>query len=599
MTAPGTVNASFLKTYRRLLGYLRPHRAIAGVAIIGMVFDAGSTSVFMHLIKPMLNDLFIAQDPKTIFWLPIAIVLLFLIRGASTYATDFGMARIGRGVVQALRSEVFARYLRLPAAYFDRESSGQQISRLVYTVEQVANASTDALKTLILHSLTVLGLTANMLFTSVRLTFALFVLAPLVAGIVFFVGRRYRRISHRIQRSMGSVTGIVDEVVSAQREVKVYGGQGYESTRFDAVADENRRLNLKVASTNALSTSLVQLVAACSLAAVIFVATRPGIITHMDPGSFMSVITSMMVMLTSLKQLTTVQAGMQRGIAAAQDLFGIIDTPGERDEGTVKVERLHGDIELRGIELNYPGQVRPALNGIDLRCEAGTVTALVGPSGGGKSSLVSLIPRFYEPTAGEILLDGHALDTYTLASLREQIAWVGQKVVLFNDSIARNIAYGALADASRAAIEDAARAANAMEFIERLPQGLDSPVGEGGALLSGGQRQRIAIARALLKNAPILILDEATSALDSESERLIQNALARLMRHRTVVVIAHRLSTIEHADQIAVLDDGRIVERGTHAALLARSGKYAALHRMQFREDVVAPVVPAAVRAGS
>ena len=594
MTPAEPTQASFLATYKRLLGYLRPHRWIAAIAVTGMVFDATCTSVFMHLIKPMLNDLFIRQDPKTILWLPIAIVLLFLVRGSATYATDYGMAQIGRGVVQAFRSQVFARYLRLPAAYFDREPSGQQISRLVFTVEQVANASTDALKTLILHSLTVIGLTLNMLLTSVRLTLALFVLAPVVAAIVYFVGRRYRRISHRIQRSMGSVAGIVDEVVSGQREVKVYGGQRYESERFDKVADENRRLNLKVSSTNALSTSLVQLVAACSLAAVIFVATRPGMIHSMDPGSFMSVITSMMVMLTSLKQLTTVQAGMQRGIAAAQDLFGIIDMPGERDDGQVRVERGRGEIAFRGVELHYPGQLRPALNGIDLVCPAGTVTALVGPSGGGKSSLVSLIPRFYEPTAGEIVLDGTPLDGYSIENLRNQIAWVGQKVVLFNDTVARNIAYGSLAGASREAIEQAARAANAMEFIERMPQGLDSHVGEGGALLSGGQRQRIAIARALLKNAPILILDEATSALDSESERLIQNALGKLMLNRTVVVIAHRLSTIEHADQIVVLDNGRVIEQGTHAALLARGGKYSMLHRMQFREDA-APVATAPV----
>jgi len=588
-------NATFLQTYRRLLGYLRPHRTVAFIAILGMVFDAACSAVFMQLIRPMLNDLFIRRDPVTIFWLPIAIMVLFLVRGSATYATDFGMARIGRGIVQALRSQVFSRYLRLPAAYFDREPSGQQISRLVFTVEQVANASTDALKTLVLHSLTILGLTAGMLYISVRLTLALFVLAPLVAAIVYFVGRRYRRISHRIQRSMGSVTGIVDEVVSGHREVKIYGGENYEQTRFDAVADENRRLNLKVASTNALSTSLVQLVAACSLAAVIFVATRPGIIARMDPGSFMAVITSMMVMLTSLKQLTTVQAGMQRGIAAAQDLFGIIDTPSERDQGTIRIDRCRGDIELRDIEQRYPGQTSPALNGINLRCAAGTVTALVGPSGGGKSSLVSLLPRFYEPTAGEVRLDGFALNDYRIESLREQISWVGQKVVLFNDTIARNIAYGALAGASRTQIEDAARAANAMEFIERLPNGLDSQVGEGGALLSGGQRQRIAIARALLKDAPILILDEATSALDSQSERLIQNALKRLMRERTVLVIAHRLSTVEHADQIVVLDDGRIVEQGTHVALMARGGKYSALHRMQFREDLPSPVIPAAV----
>jgi subfamily B ATP-binding cassette protein MsbA len=595
VSAAADSRGSFLQTYRRLIGYLRPHRTVAFVAVLGMVFDAACSAVFMQLIRPMLNDLFIRRDPVTIFWLPIAIMVLFLVRGSATYATDFGMARIGRGVVQALRTQVFSRYLRLPAAYFDREPSGQQISRLVFTVEQVANASTDALKTLILHSLTILGLTAGMLWISVRLTLALFVLAPLVAAIVYFVGRRYRRISHRIQRSMGSVTGIVDEVVSGHREVKIYGGENYEQTRFDAVADENRRLNLKVASTNALSTSLVQLVAACSLAAVIFVATRPGIIASMDPGSFMAVITSMMVMLTSLKQLTTVQAGMQRGIAAAQDLFGIIDTPSEQDQGSVRVDRCRGDIELRDVELRYPGQTRPALNGVNLFCAAGTVTALVGPSGGGKSSLVSLLPRFYEPTAGELRLDGLALNDYRIESLREQISWVGQKVVLFNDTIARNIAYGALAGASRKQIEEAAHAANAMEFIERLPNGLDSQVGEGGALLSGGQRQRIAIARALLKDAPILILDEATSALDSQSERLIQNALSRLMRARTVLVIAHRLSTVEHADQIVVLDDGRIVEQGTHVDLLARGGKYSALHRMQFREDIPSPVIPAAV----
>jgi subfamily B ATP-binding cassette protein MsbA len=595
VSAAADSRGSFLQTYRRLIGYLRPHRTVAFVAVLGMVFDAACSAVFMQLIRPMLNDLFIRRDPVTIFWLPIAIMVLFLVRGSATYATDFGMARIGRGVVQALRTQVFSRYLRLPAAYFDREPSGQQISRLVFTVEQVANASTDALKTLILHSLTILGLTAGMLWISVRLTLALFVLAPLVAAIVYFVGRRYRRISHRIQRSMGSVTGIVDEVVSGHREVKIYGGENYEQTRFDAVADENRRLNLKVASTNALSTSLVQLVAACSLAAVIFVATRPGIIASMDPGSFMAVITSMMVMLTSLKQLTTVQAGMQRGIAAAQDLFGIIDTPSEQDQGSVRVDRCRGDIELRDVELRYPGQTRPALNGVNLFCAAGTVTALVGPSGGGKSSLVSLLPRFYEPTAGELRLDGLALNDYRIESLREQISWVGQKVVLFNDTIARNIAYGALAGASRKQIEEAAHAANAMEFIERLPNGLDSQVGEGGALLSGGQRQRIAIARALLKDAPILILDEATSALDSQSERLIQNALSRLMRARTVLVIAHRLSTVEHADQIVVRVDGRIVEQGTHVDLLARGGKYSALHRMQFREDIPSPVIPAAV----
>ena len=580
-----TPPVSFAETYRRLLGYLSPLRWTVLLAFVGMALDAACGSAFIKSIEPMLNNIFIEHDAFWIAWMPVIIVGLFLLRGIATYMTDYGMARVARGVVHRLRSEVFARYLELPASYFSAEPSGQMISRLTFTVEQVAGACTDSLKTLVLHSLTVIGITSVMLYTSVRLTAALFVLAPLIASIVYLVGKRYRRIGPRIQQSMGEVTGTIDEIVSGQREVKIYGGQQYERARFEAVANENRRLNLKVSSTNALSTSLVQIVAACSLAAVIFIATRPGIISHINAGSFMTVITGMMVMLTSLKQLTTVQSSLNRGVAAAEDLFRLIDTPGELDRGTEAVQQARGDVEFRGVSFRYAGHENVALAGIDLRCAPGTVTALVGRSGSGKSSLAGLVPRFHEPSAGEILLDGRPLADYRLASLREQIAWVGQTVVLFNDTVARNIAYGALGAASRERIEAAARAANAMEFIERMPKGLDSAVGEGGALLSGGQRQRIAIARAILKNAPILILDEATSALDTESERLIQEALSQLMRSRTVLVIAHRLSTIEHADQIAVLDSGRIVERGTHAQLLARGERYAALYRMQFRED--------------
>ncbi len=351
------------------------------------------------------------------------------------------------------------------------------------------------------------------------------------------------------------------------------------------MSEHNRRLNLKVASTNALATATVQLIAACALAAVVFIATRPSLIGDMDPGTFMAVITAMMVMLPSLKRLTTVQAHLQRGVAAAQDLFGVLDTSPEVDAGNFDPPAGRGELALRGVGLRYPGQSAAALDGIDIVCAPGTVTALVGRSGSGKTSLASLVARFHEPTAGRILLDGHDLTDYSLAALRRRIAWVGQQVVLFNDTIARNIAYGTLGGASRDAIVTAAGAANAMEFIEALPRGLDSEVGEGGALLSGGQRQRIAIARALLKDAPILILDEATSALDSESERLIQQALNRVMRNRTVLVIAHRLSTVLHADQIVVLDRGRVVERGTHAELLAAGGHYAALYRMQFEEQ--------------
>lgn len=586
-TAP--VEESAAVVYRRLLGYSARYWPIALVALIGMVFDAACGATFTFAIKPMLDDLFVHKDATVIFWMPIFIIGLFLVRGIATYTSEYGIARIGRGVVMTLRDEVFKKYLRLPAAYFSRETPGRLISRMTYTVEQVANASTDALKVAVLDGLMVIGQVSVMLYHSVRLTAALFLLGPLVAGVVYLVGRRYRRINTRIQDSVGSVTGIVDEVVSGFREVKVYGGRDYEQERFAKVNTGIRSLNLKVASTNALATALVQLAAAGALALVIYLATRPGTLSEMSSGTFMSLITAMLVMLPSLKRLTTVQANLQRGVVAARDIFNVIDAESESDRGKLRCERSRGDIEFSGVDFRYPGSTLPALAAIDLRCSPASVTAIVGRSGGGKTSLVGLLPRFYEPTAGAILLDGQPLSDYALDDLRAQIAWVGQHVVLFNDTVARNIAYGAIGRVSEADIVAAAEAANAMEFIQNLPGGIHAEVGHGATLLSGGQRQRIAIARALLKNAPILILDEATSALDSGSERLIQDALKRLMRDRTVLVVAHRLSTIEHADQIVVLDEGRIVEQGNHAALLACQGYYAALHQMQFGNETVSP----------
>ena len=573
-------------TWRRLLGYSARYWPIAVLAMIGMIFDAACGSVFTLIIKPMLDDLFVHKDKATIFWMPIFIVGLFLVRGMATYTAGYNMAKIARGVIQTLRGEVFRKYLTLPAAFFQREPSSTQISRMTFTVEQVANASTDGLKILVLDGLMIVGQVSVMLYNSARLTLALFVLAPPVALVVWYVGKRYRRISHRIQDSVGSITGMVDEVVGGQREVRIYGGREYERSRFAVVNDAIRRLNLKIASTNSLANAVVQFVAAFALALVVFLATRPGaILREMSPGTFMSLITAMLVMLPSLKRLTTVQSNMQRGVVAAQDIFSVLDTDEEHDAGNFRVERARGEIALDGVTFSYPNASVPALHGIDLQCAAGSITALVGRSGSGKSTLASLIPRFHDPDAGRILLDGRPLADYALDNLRAQIAWVGQQVVIFDDTVARNIAYGALGGASREAIVEAARAANALDFIDALPNGMDSRVGEGGALLSGGQRQRIAIARAILKDAPILILDEATSALDSESESLIQDALKRLLRQRTVLVIAHRLSTIEHADRIAVLDAGRIVETGTHAELLARGGQYSLLHRMQFRDN--------------
>jgi subfamily B ATP-binding cassette protein MsbA len=540
--------------------------------------------LFARIIKPMLDNLFIERDPASIFWMPIIIIAIFFVRSIATYVTDYGTAYIGRGVVQQLRQKVFDHYLRLPASFFDRESSGHQIARITYSSEQVAHASTDALKVAVVDGLSVVFYVIVMMLVSVKLTLALLVMVPLVGALVTYVGRRYRRISHRIQGSMGTVSGVIEEVVGANREVKVYGGQRYESQRFNVVAEQTRRLGLKVASTNGLASAFVQLIAAISLALIIYFATRPAMLETLSPGAFTSLILAMGGILPSLKRLTTVQANLQRGLAAAEEIFSLIDTPAEPDGGKLELRSIERELAFRGVGMCYPAAARAALSGIDLVCPRGSVTALVGRSGSGKSTLASLVPRFHEPSSGQVLIDGRPLGDYTLESLRRQIAWVGQTVTLFDDSIARNIAYGGLADASEEEIIAAAEAANAMEFIRLLPEGIHSRVGERGVLLSGGQRQRIAIARALLKNAPVLILDEATSALDSESERLIQDALKRLMRDRTVLVIAHRLSTIEHADRIVVLDRGTIVEQGTHAVLLAQEGHYAALRRLQFKD---------------
>ena len=573
------------RTYKRLLGYTKRFRTAGIIAIIGMIVDPACLSLFTNLLQPLIDNLFVARDPHTIFWMPIWIIAIFSVRGVASYCTDYGIAYVGRNVVQAIRLEVFAAYLRLPSTFFAKEPSGQQISRITYTSEQVAAASSDSLKVAVTEGLTVVGLLSVMLYQSAYLAMALLVLVPCVVVIVTVISRRYRKISKRIQGNMGTVTSAVEEAVAANREVRIYGGQAREGDRFHEIADRQRRLNLKVSATSAASSATIQTVGAMALAVLVFLGTRPGIIDSITPGVFMAVLTAMGGMLPSLKRLAGIQSNLQKGVSAAEDLFAIIDEPPEVDHGTEDLGRTKGDIRFENVRLVYERNNHAALRGVDLVCAPGTVTALVGRSGSGKSSLVSLLPRFYEPTEGRILIDGRDYGQYTLASLRRQIAWVGQNVILFDDTVAANIAYGEMAGASEADIVAAAEAANAMEFIERLPQGLQTPIGQGGNSLSGGQRQRIAIARAILKNAPILVLDEATSALDTESERLIQDALTRLMRDRTTLVIAHRLSTIEHADQIAVMEQGRIIELGTHRELIDRGGQYAALHRMQFHEQ--------------
>jgi ATP-binding cassette, subfamily B, bacterial MsbA len=580
----GVWDAQSWRVYRRLLGYTQRYWAIGLVTLVGMAVDGGGLVVFTKLLQPLIDQLFAKKDPYLIFWMPIWIIMIFAVRGVGTFVSSYGIAYIGRNVVQVMQRDVFAAYLRLPAAFFGAEASGHQVSRITYTSEQVASASTDAVKIVVTEGVTVIGSLYVMLYYSAYLTMALLIMVPAIALIATVVSRRYRQISRRIQGMMGSVTGTVEESVGAHREVRIYGGQQHESTRFNEITQRAKRLNLKIAATNASSSTAIQTVAACALAALVYLGTRPSVIDSISPGVFVAVLTAMGTMMPSLKRLTTVQANIQRGLSAATDLFDIIDMPAETDVGRHEIARTRGDIRFEDVRMVYPRGEFEALRGVDLHCAPGTVTALVGRSGSGKSSLASLLPRFYAPSSGRIVLDGEDYQEYTLPSLRRQIAWVGQAVVLFDDTVANNIAYGELAGSSEADIVAAAEAANAMEFIARMPQGIHTQIGQSGNMLSGGQRQRIAIARAILKNAPILVLDEATSALDTESERLIQQALQRLMKDRTTLVIAHRLSTVEGANQIAVMDQGRIVERGTHAELLVLGGHYAALHRMQFHD---------------
>ena len=569
--------------YRRLLGHAVVYWPFLLVALAAMIVEALAGVAFARLMEPLTNDGFVDPKPGMAVLLPLTIIGIFVVRGIATFVTDYGMARTGRSVVRDLRERVLGKYLRMPSARFDEEAVPAMVSRLNFDTEQVTQASSDALKMIVTDGLTIIGLLGLMLYTSAKVTLAMVLIAPLIGVLVWYVGRRYRVISRGIQDGMGGLAMSAEQSLAAQQEVKVHGAQQFEQARYSALANRILRLNMKVETTRAMSSALVQILAALALAAIVWVAIRESLAGRLNPGEFMLLMTSMMGIIPSLRRITNVQSVIGRGVAAAERLFAVLDSEEERDSGTVPLARARGELVFDNVGLRYARDTeREALDGISFSAGPGTVTAIVGRSGSGKTSLVRLVPRFYEPTSGTITLDGVPLDDYRLADLRRQIALVGQRVMLFDDSVGANIAYAT--DADPGALRAAAEAANAWEFIERLPRGLDSPVGENGALLSGGQRQRIAIARAILRDAPILILDEATAALDTESERLVQDALNRLMPDRTTLVIAHRLSTIEHADQVLVLDQGRLVERGTHATLLRQGGLYAHLHAMQFRE---------------
>jgi ATP-binding cassette, subfamily B, bacterial MsbA len=571
--------------YGRLLGYVRPHARVFGLAVIGMIAAAATEPLFPALIKPLLDGGFAAAGPA---WPPIAyaaaIIGIFALRGVLSFTSSYCLAWVSNRVILDLRSAMFARLVRLPTRTLDDASSGALLSKVAYDVTNVAQASTSVLTVAVQDSIKVVGLLGYLFYLNWKLTLIAILIGPPLAVMVRLLSRRLRSMARAAQGSMGDLVHVLEESIQAHRVVKVFGGQDYETGRFEKVNQALRGFNMKQTVPAALATPVTHGLAAVALAIIIYIALQDTVGTRATVGEFASFLLAMLMLLAPLKHLTEINAPLQRGLAAAESVFGLIDLPTEEDRGTVQIGRARGELRYEGVTFTYPGRVDPALRRIDLEAHPGETVARVGGSGGGKTTLVNLLPRFYAPTEGRILLDGQDLQGLTLDSLRANIALVSQDIVLFNDSIFANIAYGGMAGAAERDVIAAAEAAHAMSFIRELPEGLGTLVGENGVKLSGGQRQRLAIARALLKNAPVLILDEATSALDTESERQVQAALDTLMRGRTTIVIAHRLSTVEGADRIVVLDRGRIVESGRHAELLAKGGVYARLHSLQFSE---------------
>jgi len=572
--------------YKRLLGYVRPLWKVFSVALVGMVVVAYTEAEFAKIIDPMLEDGFIEKNREAMKAVVFTLIGIFALRTVGTFVSEFGMAWVSRTVVYTLRNEMFEKFLRLPVGYYDTTTSGKLQSKMIYDVEQLAEASSGVIKILVQDTITIIWLLVVMLAISVNLTLILLTTIPFIAIVVSYVTKKFRRYSKRIQASMGDVSEVSEESVEANREIKIFGGQEYEQNKFNDINAHNRKQFLKFAATNALSTPVIQQIVATAFAFIVYMAAIGGeYITPLKAGPFVSFLLSMILLMQHVKRLTTVNSALQRGIAAAQSVFDFLDLEVEKDVGKQSINNVQGNVKFENVSFQYTNEDEIVLKNINLNVSAGQSVAFVGRSGAGKTTLVSLLPRFYNASSGSIYLDGVETTNLSLMELRKNIALVSQHVTLFNDTIAHNIAYGALEDATEEKIIAAAKAAHAYEFIEKLPNKLDTIVGENGLLLSGGQRQRLAIARAFLKDSPVLILDEATSALDTESERYIQEAMAELLKNRTTFIIAHRLSTIENVDLIVVMDQGEIVEQGSHNELLSKSGIYTELHKLQFTKQ--------------